>query len=126
MSLTLRMDGNITIQLTDEGAPLPIPLKVAMTYTEKVIYDFSYTAPQTDTAIPQGSVTAPKFVLVFVRQGSISLSWDSGGVGGTTFTANDQVPSDVPLMFMYRGAGSAAQLYLTSTGVVRGQIWLLE
>lgn len=126
MSLSLRLDGNIFIQLTDEAQPFPVPLKVVLSYMEKIIYDFSHTTTQTNAVIPQGSITAPKFVLVFVREGTINLSWDSAGAGSTSFTADPQTPANVPVMFLYRGTATAAQLYLSSTGVARGAIWLFE
>lgn len=128
MALTISMDGTLSLQLTDEARPTPVPVKFNLTYTKKMMYDFVNTTTVSHVAVPQGGVTAPRFILVFVREGEIELSWDSGGANPTVIQANPiQSPPDVPVMFLGpRHQPDAGQLYLTSAGVARGSIWIFE
>lgn len=127
MSLSIKLTGTLNIQLTDEAQPFPVPVNYAMQYSEKVLYDFLNNGTVTHVAVPQGSVTNPSLIIVWVREGSIDLSWDPGGANPTTITANP-VPTTVntPLMILSGYMPAARQLYLTSTGVARGAIWLFE
>jgi len=128
MALTIAMDGTLSIQLTDEARPTPIPVKFNLTYTKKVMYDFVNTTTVSHVAVPQGGVLHPRFILVFVREGEIELSWDAGGANPTVIQANPvQSPPDVPVFMLARyQPDDVGQLYLTSAGVARGAIWLFE
>lgn len=127
MALTIAMDGTLSIQLTDEARPTPVPVKFNLTYTRKVMWDFSNVTDVTNFAVPQGSMTAARFILVFVREGEIELSWNSGGANPTIIKANPvQSPPDVPVMMLARHDPEASQLYISSVGVARGAIWLFQ
>lgn len=127
MSLSIALDGTVSIQLTPEARPTPIPIKFVRNYNEKIMYDFALSGAVTNQAIPQGSVTNPHTVLVWVREGSIELSWDSGGDGATEISANPSPPpEDAPLMILMRYAPGAGQLYITTTAAARGAVWLFE
>lgn len=124
---TISFTGTINLQLTDESRPAPIPLAASLTYTEKTLVDFSYAATQTNVALAQGTVTAPKWILVQVTEGAVSLSWLSDGTGPTVVKANAAPPPTDPgtLLLMTYSPG-AGQLYLSCTGPARGRIWLFE
>lgn len=127
MSLTIALDGNVLLQLTEEARPVAIPLKFNLTYREKVLYDFNFPGAVTNQAVPQGSVTNPRILLVWVREGSVSFSWDIGGAAPTVIAANaSPPPADTPLLVMMRHAPGAGQLYMTTTAPARGAVWLLE
>lgn len=127
MASTIKLTGNLLVQLTEGSAPAPVPVGFEMSYTEKVIYDFSYLTAQTNVEVPSGSVTNPRFMLVFLYEGSVSLSWDSAGAAPTVITANPTPPpNDRPLLMMFRYSAPASQLYLSSPGAARGAIWLFE
>lgn len=127
MALSIALDGNLLLQLTEESRPVPIPVKFNLTYNEKVMYDFAFTGTVTNQAVPQGSVTNPRFILVWVREGAISLSWTSGGAGPTEIAANPTPPpGDPPIMLLMRHAPGAGQLYITTTAPARGAVWLFE
>jgi hypothetical protein len=127
MASTIKLTGNLLIQLAEGAVPAPVPVGFEMSYTEKVIYDFSYVSSQTNVAVPQGSIGNPRFVLVFLYSGSISLSWDAGGAAPTVITANPTPPpSDRPLMMLFRYNAPTSQLYLSSPAAARGAIWIFE
>lgn len=127
MALSIALDGNVLIQLTDESRPVPVPVKFNLTYNEKVMYDFAFSGTVTNQAVPQGSVTNPRMILVWVREGSVALSWDASGTFPTTIGANPTPPpADAPLLILMRYAPSAGQLYLTTTAPARGAVWLFE
>lgn len=127
MALSIALDGNVLIQLTDESRPVPVPAKFNLTYNEKVMYDFAFTGTVTNQAVPQGSVSNPRIMLIWVREGSVSFSWDSGGGGATVIAANPTPPpADTPLWILMRHAPGAGQLYMTTTAPARGAVWLFE
>lgn len=127
MALTLVLDGNINLQLTDEARPIPVPLRFNLSYTQKVLYDFDFSGAAANVAVPQGSLTAPKAILVFVREGSLSLSWSATGEGPTVLTANPSPPpADVPTLLLFRFQPGAGQLYTTVAAAARGSIWLFS
>ena len=127
MASTIKLTGNLLVQLTEGSAPAPIPVGFEMSYTEKVIYDFSYLSAQTNVPVPAGSVTNPRFLLVFLYEGAISLSWDSGGAAPTELAANPTPPpNDRPLLMLFRYGAPASALYLSTAGAARGAIWIFE
>lgn len=127
MALTLTLDGNLLIQLTEDARPIAVPLKFSGTYTEKVLYDFNFASSQSHVAAPQGSVTAPRFIVVWVQEGTVEFSWDSAGANPTIIGANPTPPpAESPLMVIMRYAPGAGQLYLTCSGPARGRLWIFE
>lgn len=127
MALSIAFNGSLLLQLTEDARPQAVPVNFALTYTKKVMYDFTNNLGVSHVAVPQGVVNAPTFILVFVKEGEIELSWDSMGANPTSIKANPtQTPPDVPVMMLARYQPGAGQLYLTSTGVARGAIWLFQ
>lgn len=125
MSHSIKLVGNLLIQLATGATPTPVPVGVDTVYNEKLIYEFNYTASQTNTPVPAGSVTNPRWVIVFVDEGTISLSWDSSGDAPTVLTASS-ISANKPVMILFRDTAPAGSLYITTTAPARGQIWLLE
>lgn len=127
MSLSIAFAGTLNIQLSEEARPTPVPVNFNLSYTEKVMYDFSFPGSVTHQAVPQGSVTAPRFMLVWVREGAIDLSWSSTGDAPTSIAANPTPPpADTPVLLLMRHAPGASQLYVTTTSAARGAIWIFE
>ena len=76
---------------------------------------------------PVRAVMTPRERLVWVREGSITLSWAADGAGGTAIQANPTPPpTESPLMVLTGYSPSARQLYITTSGAARGSIWLFE
>jgi hypothetical protein len=124
---TIQHTGNLLIQLTPESQPAPVPVGFSMTYTEKVLYDFNFIAAQTVIPIPAGTVSNPRFVVVFVRTGTVRLSWNSDGTDFTEISANPSPPpTDVPLMLLFRYNAPASALYIVTPGAATGSVWLFE
>jgi hypothetical protein len=127
MSLSITLDGNLNIQLTEESRPMPVPMRFGLNYTRKNMNDFVYLGAVTNQVVPQGTVTNPTLVLVWVREGAISLAWNVGGQGPTDIAANPTPPpTDPPQMMLTRYAPGPGQLYITTTGPARGAIWVFQ
>lgn len=127
MALSFALDGNLLIQLTPEARPQPIPVKFALSYTKKAMFDFVLPPNTSNLAAGPGSVTAPKFVLIWVREGSVDFSWASNGAGAITISANpDPPPADVPVVILMRHEPDAATLYMSCTDAARCDVWLLS
>jgi hypothetical protein len=127
MSLSIALDGNLLLQLTPESRPQSIPVKFATSYTKKVMYDFTFLTSQSHVAAPQGSVTSPKIVIIWIDEGTVDFSWDSMGANPTSVSANPTPPpEDTPVWILMRYAPGAGQLYLSCTGPAKGRLWLFE
>lgn len=127
MSSTIKLTGNLLVQLAEGAQPSPVPVGFDMTYTEKVIYGFNYNGAVANQPVPAGSVTNPRFVLVFLYEGAISLAWNIAGDGATALAANPTPPpSDRPIMMLFRFNAPASALYITVAASARGEIWLFE
>lgn len=124
---TVALTGNLTVGLTEDARPAPVPINISMTYSKKQMYDFSHSGAVTNSTIPQGTVTAPRFAFVQVTSGSAAFSWASDGAGGLTLTANaTPPPADVPSLLMFTFSTASRQLYITTTGAATGRVWLFE
>lgn len=122
----MKLTGNLLLQLTEDALPSTVPVGFETTYTEYSMHNFAYTTAQTNIVVPQGSVTAPRIVLVFLREGAITLSWASDGAGGMLLTANTLTgTNDKPVIVLYRYAAPVSQLYL-SCAAAKGSIWVFE
>lgn len=127
MALSISLDGNLLIQLSPEARPTPVPLKFALQYTRKAMFDYVLPASTANLAVGPGSVTAPKFVLIWVREGSVDFSWASNGASPTTITANpNPPPGDVPVFFLMRYDPTVETLYMTSDDGAVCSVWLLS
>jgi hypothetical protein len=127
MSSTIKLTGNLLVQLAEGAQPAPVPINFDLSYTEKVIYGFNYNTPVTNQLVPAGSITNPRFVLVFLYEGSINLAWNAAGDGATVLSANPTPPpSDRPVLMLFRYNAPASSLYITVPTSARGEIWLFE
>jgi len=127
MPLSISLDGNLLIQLSPEARPTPVPLKFALQYTRKAMFDYVLAPNTANLAVGPGSVTAPKFVLIWVREGTVSFSWASNGAGAMDVSANpNPPPGDVPVVFLMRFEPGASTLYMTSTAGAVCSVWLLS
>ena len=119
---------NLTVQLTNESKPSPIPRTIDLTYTEKAMTDYAVVAPVANQACSMGTVSAPRFVLIEVTLGVVEFSWDSLGAAPTTLSANPTPqPNDPPAtLIMFTFAAVAAQLYFTTTGPAQFKVWVFE
>lgn len=124
----ITLTGNLFIQLAGESKPAPLPLNLDIDYTEKSVVDYAWTTAQTNLALSQGTVTAPRFIFVEVTEGALALTTAVGGTGATVYSANPTPQAgDSPargLMFTYHS--SASQYYATTTGPTRAKIWFFE
>lgn len=127
MAATIKFTGNLLVQLADGAQPNPVPVGFELSYTEKCIYGFNHSTPIANSPVPAGSITNPRFVLVFLYEGSVSLAWNIAGDGPTIISANPTPPpADRPIMMLFRYNSPASALYLTVPASARGEIWLFE
>lgn len=127
MSLSINLDGTLSIQLTEESRPSLVPVRFTRNYTKKAMHTFAHTSPLTNSAVGQGAVTAPKLVLIWVRAGTVSFSWANDGAAPTVIKASDTPPpGDPPVMILMRDDPGAGQLYMTTTGPVEGDVWVFS
>jgi hypothetical protein len=127
MAKQIKLTGNLLVQLAEGAQPAPIPLSFDMSGTEQIIYGFNHLTPVSNQLVPAGSVTNPRFILVFLYEGSISLAWNVAGDGATVLSANPTPPpSDRPLLMLFRYNAPASSLYLTVPSNARGEIWMFE
>ena len=127
MAATIQLSGNLLVQLSEGAQPAPVPVGFSMTYNEKVIYGFNYNGVVSNQPVPAGSVTNPRFVLVFLYEGSISLAWNVDGDGPTVISANPTPPpADRPIMMLFRYNAPASALFISVAASARGEIWLFE
>lgn len=127
MSSTIKLTGNLLIQLAEGAQPAPVPVGFELTYTEKALFGFSYTTPIANELVPAGSITNPRFVLVFLYAGAISLAWNADGDGATELSANPiPPPTDRPVLMLFRYNAPESALYITVAESARGEIWLFE
>ncbi len=124
---SLTFVGNLNLQLSDGARPQPVPLSFEITYTKKLLHDFSFAAAQTNLAVPQGTVTSPRVIYVEVTSGEVSISRVIAGTAPTTLIANATPPPDMkPFLLQFSYEGIPEQLYITTPGAASGKIWLFE
>jgi hypothetical protein len=118
--------GNVYIQMGAETKPAAIPMTFSFDYSEKCITDNNWTTSQTNAAVPQGTVDAPRVVMVEVLEGSLQLATNNTGAGAFTLSANPTPQAgDPPAMFLFFTFDPAAlQLYVTTTAPARARISL--
>jgi hypothetical protein len=125
---TITLTGNLFIQLAGESKPAPLPINFAIDYTEKSVVDYAWSTNQTNLALSQGTVAAPRFVFVEVAEGSLTLTPDAGGAGGLSFAANATPQAGDPpargILFTFNAP--VAQFYVTTVGPTRAKIWFFE
>lgn len=123
---SISFSGNLVVQLTDDAKPTSVPLNFTTQYTEKSMYDFSYGVV-TNQALPQGSITNPRIIMVQILSGSASLSWSGSGTAPTVMTANSTPPpSDPAMQLFYTYAAGANTLYITTAAPCTGRVWFFE
>lgn len=118
----------VSLQLGTEARPSTSPIAIDITYTEKAMFDFAWTAPQTNLAIPQGSVSNPRVVIVEVLEGEVRLSTDSAGDGPIKLLANPTPEAGSPpaTFIMFTHDAQAAQYYVTTPAAARARVTFLE
>lgn len=124
---TAKLTGNLLLQLLPGATPQTVPVGFETSYTEYAMFDVAYTSAQTNVPVGQGSVGAPRLVLVFLTEGTMSVGWDSAGVGAWPLAANS-VPgsNDKPVLVMFRYTAPTSQLYMSCSAGAKGQIWVFE
>ena len=118
--------GNVYIQMGAETKPAAIPMSFSFDYSEKCITDNNWTTNQTNAAVPQGTVDAPRVVMVEVLEGSLELATNNTGAGAIALSANPTPQAgDPPAVFMFfTFAPEATQFYVTTTAPARARISL--
>lgn len=124
----ITLTGNLFIQLAGESKPAPLPLNLDIDYTEKSVVDYAWTTAQTNLALSQGTVTAPRFIFVEVTEGALALTTAVGGTGATLYSANPtpQVGDSPARGIMFTFSPQTSQYYATTTGPTRAKIWFFE
>ena len=125
----ITLTGNLFIQMAGESKPAPLPINLNIDYTEKSIVDYAWTTAQTDLALSQGTVTAPRFIYVEVTEGSVEMAPATPTSGGPISLSANPTPAagDSPARLMFFTFDPAVtQWYVTTTGPTRAKIWFFE
>jgi hypothetical protein len=124
----ITLTGNLSIQLAGESKPAPIPLTLDIDYQEKSVVDYAWTAAQTNLALSQGTVAAPRFIYIEVTEGALTISTSAAGTGAVKYAANPTPQAGDPPArgFMFTFDPAAAQFYVSTTGPTRAKIWFFE
>lgn len=126
---SVKFTGNLSLNLKDSAQPAPEPIEWALSaYTQKAILELNFETAQTDVAVADGSITAPKVLYVELLSGTLDLKWDvdSGTVPTRLSMASDPVPTYRAQLMLFTPVGTARTLYLSSTGAFRANIWLFQ
>lgn len=128
MAQKITLSGNLFIQMAGEAKPSPIPLLTELDYTEKSVNDYSWPSAQTNVALNQGTVTAPRFIVMEVTEGDVSISTSAVGAGAVKLSANPTPqPGDSPArLIFFTFAAATAQFYITTSGPAKAKIWFFE
>lgn len=122
------LTGNIFLQLGTEAKPAPIPIQHEVEYTECSMSALAYATAQTDLALPMGTVTTPRVLVLEVAEGTISIGYSNSGVAPWNLAKSPTaLASDPPARaFWITDTGISGQLYLNTTGPCRFKMWLFE
>lgn len=126
---SVRFSGNLLLNLKDSAQPSPEPIEWALSvYDQKSVLGVNFTVAQTDLAVADGSITAPKVLYVEVLTGVLDLKWDNdAGTVPTRLSMDaDPVPTHRAQLMMFTPVGTARTLYISSPGAVRANIWLFQ
>ena len=128
MSLSIALSGAVNIQLTEEARPMCVPVDWSQSYTQKAMQDFLIPSAVSNVAVGQGSVTAPRMMLVWVMAGSVSLCTSVSGTGAIPLVANPTPPpADQPSLVLMTYGSAAVQWYYTTTIPNSAfRIWLFQ
>lgn len=126
---SVKFTGNLLVNLKDSAQPAPEPIEWALAaYTQKAIIGVDFSTAQTDLAVSDGSITAPKVLYVEVISGVLDLKWDTaGGSVATRLSMDaDPVPTYRAQLMLFTPVGTARTLYISSPGAVKANIWLFQ
>ena len=125
----VRFSGNLVLNLKDSAVAQPTPIEWALqTYTQKAILGLDFTTAQTNLAVADGSITAPKVVYIEVESGVLDIKWDveDSTVPTRLSMSADPVPTNRAQLMLFTPVGTARTLYVSSPGAVKANIWLLQ
>ncbi len=126
---SVKFTGNLLVNLKDSAQPAPEPIEWALAaYSQKAIIGVDFSTAQTDLAVADGSITAPKVLYVELISGVLDLKWDvdAGTVPTRLSMDADPVPTYRAQLMMFTPVGTARTLYISSPGAVRANIWLFQ
>jgi hypothetical protein len=95
----ITLTGNLFIQLAGESKPAPLPLNLELDYTEKSLVDYVWPANQTNLALSQGTVAAPRFIVVEVTEGNLAPRRARRGQGPCSSTRTPPQVGDSPARY---------------------------
>ena len=126
---SVRFTGNLLLNLKDSAQPAPEPIEWALAaYSQKAILGVDFSGAQTDLAVADGSITAPKVLYVELTQGVLDLKWDTdtGTVPTRLSMDADPAPSYRAQLMIFTPVGTARTLYISSPGAVKANIWMFQ
>lgn len=124
----LKVTGTVSLSLTDRAVPGPAPLDFVLNYSQKAVLEYDFPTAQTDLAVSDGSITAPKAVFVELREGVIDLKWDTdnGSVSTRLSMSADPAPTERAKLLLFTPVGTARTLYISSVAGFKADIWLFQ
>jgi hypothetical protein len=127
MTTSLAFQGNLQFQPTGLSVPAPLPFGFTQQYTSAADLVLSNSGVLTHQSVYLGTLTAPKFMLVIVEAGSLSVEFDVSGTGAVQVTSNPSPPpNDPPFMCLFTYAFSPFSLHISCTAGTTARIWLFQ
>lgn len=124
----LKAAGTLSLTLTDRAVPGPMALDFVLNYSQKAVLEYDFATAQTNLAVSDGSITAPKAIFVELRAGTLDLKWDTNNDSVSTRLSMDAdpVPTERAKILLFTPVGTARTLYLSSVAGFKADIWLLQ
>lgn len=124
----LKVTGTLAITLNDRAVPGPMQLDLTLNYSQKAVLEYDFATAQTDLAVSDGSITAPKAIFVELREGTIDLKWDTNVSSVPTRLSMDAdpLPTERAKILLFTPVGTARTLYLSSVAGFKADVWLLQ
>lgn len=126
---SVRFTGNFLLNLKDSAQPAPEPVEWALaTYAQKAVLGVDFATAQTDLAVADGSITAPKVLYIEVISGVLDAKWDTAvGTLPTRLSMDaDPLPVYRAQLMLFTPVGTSRTLYISSPGPVKANIWLFQ
>lgn len=126
---SVKFTGNLLVNLKDSALPAPQPIEWALAaFTQNAVMGVNFAGAQTDLAVSDGSITAPKVLYVELLSGVLDLKWDTdvGTVPTRLSMDADPLPAYRAQLLLFTPVGTTRTLYISSPGPVRANIWLFQ
>ncbi len=122
--MLLSFAGTLSFEPTEGDRPSNVAVGCSLQYTQKSLQDLVFNGSVSNQAFGAGTILSPRFVLVEVTEGSMSVGWHSAGTGNVILEANPAPPPVTPGFYLLTTYDATSRtLYITTTGPAKGRVW---